>query len=153
VNVFLMRHADAGDREAWTAPDGERPLSDRGWRQARGLVQVLADANFERIMSSPYLRCVQTVEPLAEARGLAVELDDRFADGSSWRDALALVTGADVPTVMCSQGDIIAAIVDDLVRQGLIGVREARWQKGRTWKLKVRKGQIVKAAYLPPAQA
>jgi 8-oxo-dGTP diphosphatase len=153
VNVFLVRHADAGDREPWTAPDAERPLSDKGWRQARGLARVLADASFERIMSSPYLRCVQTVEPLAKARGIDIELDDRLAEGSPWREALKLITDAEVAAVMCSQGDVIAAIVDDLARQGLIAVREARWQKGSTWKLKVRKGEIVKATYLPPTLA
>ena len=32
-----------------------------------------------RIVSSPYLRCIESVEPLAEARGLEIELDERLA--------------------------------------------------------------------------
>jgi phosphohistidine phosphatase SixA len=150
VKVYLVRHADAGDRETWTGPDEERPLSDRGWRQARGLVDVLADREVGRVLASPYLRCRQTVEPLAEARGLEIEPEVRLAEGFPWREALALVTSIDQPAVMCSQGDIIAALIDDLARQALIAPRDARWQKASTWVLSVKDGAIRKALYIPP---
>ena len=150
MKVYLVRHADAGDRETWTGLDADRSLSEKGWRQARGLVEALADREIGRVLSSPYLRCVQTVEPLAEARGLEIERDQRLAEGSPWREALALITGVEHPTVMCSQGDIIAGVIDDLVRQAVITPRDARWQKASTWVLSVKDGAVHKAAYLPP---
>jgi phosphohistidine phosphatase SixA len=150
VKVYVVRHADAGDREAWTRPDIERPLSEKGWRQARGLVNSLAGAKFERILSSPYLRCRQTVEPLGQAREMAIDDDPRLEEGSSWRDAVALITALEAPAVLCSQGDVIASVVDDLVRGGLVAPREARWQKASTWVLSVKSGEIQKAEYLPP---
>jgi 8-oxo-(d)GTP phosphatase len=76
MTVYLVRHAKAGDREAWEGDDDLRPLSKPGRRQAAGLVDLLRPAGIRRLVSSPAVRCVQTLEPLGEALGLAVELDD-----------------------------------------------------------------------------
>jgi len=78
VSVLLIRHATAGDRKAWVGDDRVRPVDERGRRQSDALVDVLAGYTIDRIVSSPYLRCVQTVEPLAEARGLEIELDEQL---------------------------------------------------------------------------
>ena len=48
------------------------PLSARGHIQARRLADVLADAEFDRVLSSPYVRCMESVVPLASTRGLAI---------------------------------------------------------------------------------
>ena len=43
-----------------------RPLSAHGLRQAEGLIAVFGNfAPPSRVLSSPYLRCMQTVDPLA----------------------------------------------------------------------------------------
>jgi phosphohistidine phosphatase SixA len=68
----------AGDPEAWVGDDRVRPVDELGRRQALALVDALADEPLDRIVSSPYVRCVQTVEPLAEARGLEIDLDGRL---------------------------------------------------------------------------
>ena len=145
-----MRHADAGNRGEGTGPDELRALSEKGWRQARGLAVRLGKEKIDRVLSSPYLRCAQTVEPLAEALGLSAEPEQRLAEGASWRDAMAMISGAEVPEVMSSQGDVIAGIVDELVRQGIIPARDARWQKASTWVLSVKGGSVTKAGYRPP---
>jgi phosphohistidine phosphatase SixA len=51
-------------------------------RQAAALVEQLAPFPIERILSSPFTRCVQTVDLLSEARGLEIELADELAEGS-----------------------------------------------------------------------
>ena len=71
--VLLVRHARAGERDEWRGDDRLRPLDERGDRQAGELVGLLRDYDFDRIVSSPALRCLQTVEPLASARGLKIE--------------------------------------------------------------------------------
>ncbi len=71
--LLLVRHADAGDKRRWDAPDLLRPLSPTGWSQATGLVERLQDYPIERIMSSPAVRCQQTVQPLARDRYLPIE--------------------------------------------------------------------------------
>ena len=153
MKVYLVRHADAGDRDEWVGEDEFRPLSERGWRQARGLVKVLGKASIDRISSSPYLRCGQTVEPLGEARNQPIGREPRLAEGASWREAMLMIGRVEHPEVMCSQGDIIAGIVDELVREGVIMARDARWQKASTWVLTVRSGRVQSARYLPPPPA
>ena len=87
ARLFLVRHAHAGDRERWEGDDRVRPLSKKGWQQAQGLVQELRKETVSALVSSPYVRCVQTLEPLAQARGLSIEEDQRLAEGSDWRTA------------------------------------------------------------------
>jgi len=65
--LVVVRHADAGDKQSWEGPDALRPLSPAGHRQAEGLVIRMEDYPVERILCSPTVRCLQTVEPLARA--------------------------------------------------------------------------------------
>jgi Histidine phosphatase superfamily (branch 1) len=61
--LLLVRHAHAGDKHRWQGPDRLRPLSLAGQAEAAGLVVRLEDFPIERILTSPTLRCQQTVEP------------------------------------------------------------------------------------------
>jgi 8-oxo-dGTP diphosphatase len=90
VRLYVVRHAHAGGRSSWDGDDGARPLSRKGQRQADGIADQLADAGIHRLLSSPALRCVQTLQPLAERLGLPVEDDARLEEGARLRDALAL---------------------------------------------------------------
>ena len=100
--VYLVRHASAGHRASWDGEDRLRPLDERGARQADGIVELLARREFKRIVSSPAVRCVDTVVPLAHARGLAVEHSEALAEGAGAEAALALFRGASVPLVACA---------------------------------------------------
>ena len=82
MTSVLVRHASAGDRDLWPVEDRLRPLDARGRRQAAALVELLRPLGVRRVLSSPYVRCVETVEPLAAALELAVEHDDRLAEGA-----------------------------------------------------------------------
>ncbi len=150
VKVFLVRHAKAGDRERWTEPDDIRPLTEAGRKQADGLVAQLADFIIERVISSRYARCVQTVEPLANARDLAVEPDEALAEGASLDATLALITGLQGPAALCTHGDVMGWVTGHLERQGVPGVDPTKGQKGSTWVLDLDGGIIVAATYLEP---
>jgi 8-oxo-(d)GTP phosphatase len=103
--LLVVRHASAGDRDEWDVDDARRPLDERGRRQAEGLVEQLSAFEIERIVSSPFDRCVQTVEPLARVRGLGVERRDELAEGAK-RDrvrALLLAIGGEA-AVVCGHG-------------------------------------------------
>src|SRR5438128_10943561 len=71
--AYVVRHAKAGDRSDWSGDDRARPLTKSGQRQAEALAGMLAGEAIDRILSSGYLRCVHTVEPLATHRKLSVE--------------------------------------------------------------------------------
>lgn len=112
MTSVLLRHAAAGDREDWDGDDFHRPLNVKGRAQATALVERLLPLGVRRVVSSPYIRCVQTLEPLAAAVGVPLELDDRLEEGAG---AAALPLIEEDGVVSCTHGDVI----HDLVGQGL----------------------------------
>jgi phosphohistidine phosphatase SixA len=150
LTVFLVRHAKAGSRSGFDGPDDLRPLVKAGRRQAEGLVEVLESAAVTRLVSSPYVRCRQTVEPLAESLRLPVDLSDALTEGAPVSEALRLVEKvSDEQTVLCSHGDVIGALLDHL-RAGGVRVEGHAFEKGSTWALEVDAGSVVTARYLAP---
>ena len=119
--MLLVRHARAGDREAWTGDDRLRPLDAKGRRRAEELVALLADRTIDEIHTSPALRCVQTVAPIADARGLELRLRDELTEEEQWEQGAAVVrelAGRDV--LVCGHGG--------LEQQGLED--PPKWRKG-----------------------
>jgi 8-oxo-dGTP diphosphatase len=150
VNVYVLRHAKAGSRSRWDGPDELRPLSKAGRRQAREIAQQLGDAGITRILSSPYVRCRESVEPLGKRIGVVTELNDAIAEGKPLREALRLVEKvSDQPTLLCTHGDIVADVLSHCERHG-VHIGDWRLEKGSTWVLTIEHGSIVAAAHLPP---
>jgi 8-oxo-dGTP pyrophosphatase MutT (NUDIX family)/phosphohistidine phosphatase SixA len=148
--VYLVRHAKAGDREAWTEVDRLRPLSKKGRRQGEALVETFRGREIERVISSPYVRCEQTVRPLALDRGLTIETDDRLAEGAPLAGLLDLFAEiAGVATVLCAHGDLIPETVAHLASLG-IPADDGASKKGSTWVLEREAGVVVRCRYLPP---
>lgn len=81
LELYLLRHAHAGDRDSWSGPDEDRPLTDKGRRQAKRLARFLRALHFqpEIIISSPKVRAAQTAEIVAAALKLDVALNARLA--------------------------------------------------------------------------
>ena len=148
--LFLVRHAAAGDRERWQGDDRQRPLTKKGRRQAQGIAEQLAPLGARRTISSPYVRCVQTLEVLAERLGVRVEEDGRLAEGGGL-GALDLAREAGEGSALCTHGDVCHDVLTHLARQGVVkGNLDA--EKGSTWVLELRGEQIVSARYLRPPE-
>ena len=112
--LLVIRHARAGERSEWQGDDRKRPLDEKGRRQAAALVEELAPFSVTRILSSPYDRCVQTVEPLAAARGLEIELRDELGEERQSSEGVALVrslAGEDVAA--CVHGGLTDGAFDE----------------------------------------
>ncbi len=150
MTVFLVRHTQAGDRSSWCAPDELRPLSDRGRRQAVQLAEQLAGRGVTRVLSSPYARCVQSVEPLARTLDLMVEVDDALAEGDRFEPLVALLDQVPDGTVLCSHGDLIPATIDALVRRGMDVVGPVDHRKGARWELDRVDGAFTVGRAVPP---
>jgi broad specificity phosphatase PhoE len=148
--VYLVRHGKAGDRAAWTGDDRTRPLSTGGRRQAEWLVAAFRGADVSRVLSSPHTRCVETVRPLALDRGLEVEEWEALAEGAPLDEAMHLLTTAGADAVLCSHGDMIPALVDDLAGRGMRIEGQPGWKKGSTWILEIERGRFARARYVPP---
>lgn len=151
IPLILVRHAVAESRRGWDEPDLLRPLNERGRLQAKALVEQLAPYAITRVLSSPYLRCTQTVAPLAEGIGVDVEERDELAEGMG-REAVSLMRDLSSETVaLCSHGDVIPRALETLVvRDGLDLGPDPRWQKGSSWVLETDDGRVTSALYLPP---
>lgn len=151
--AYLVRHAKAGDRATWMGDDLSRPLSKTGYRQAKGLVRVLSSRAIGRIVSSPAIRCVETVGPLADQRGLATEPRDELLEGASLAGLLGLLEEIrSIASVLCGHGDLIPAAIGHLEGQGMVVGSERGWKKASTWVLEREAGLIVRATYLPPPE-
>jgi phosphohistidine phosphatase SixA/ADP-ribose pyrophosphatase YjhB (NUDIX family) len=123
--LMLIRHASAGDRKSWQGDDRLRPLDARGALQAERLVGVLAGHRVARILSSPYLRCVQTVEPLASGRGLAVERREELAEGAGLAAFYSL--GDELRAAAVSvHGDLVEELLGESRRKGSTTLFEER---------------------------
>jgi 8-oxo-dGTP diphosphatase len=148
VTVFLIRHAHAGDRGAWVGDDRLRPLSLRGFAQADTIAQVLGTRPITVVRSSPAIRCIQTVAPLARARLCTVESDARLVEGSAVEGALALIDEfADGELALCSHGDVIPELIGYMRFRG-VPCEGRGCEKGSIWRLD-RDGKVVtNAVYL-----
>ncbi|MGH9133763.1 MAG: SixA phosphatase family protein [Ilumatobacteraceae bacterium] len=151
MTLYLVRHAKAGDRSASTGLDLERPLSKAGWQQAHKLGTRLAAEGATTLVSSPYKRCVQTLEPLAERAGLPISVDRRLTEGAAFEGALDLLGEVQAGAVLCSHGDVIPDTIDALVRRGLDVRSPADWRKATVWVLKRNKrGDFTRAVVWGP---
>lgn len=145
---YLVRHAKAGSRERWTEPDRNRPLTDAGRVQATALIALIGKG-VRAVQSSPYLRCMETVAPLATALGLQVEAEDRLAEGAGPEWAMTQLSA--VPgSVLCTHGDVMAEMVQFLADEHVPMKGGMQWAKAGTWAVEVVGGRIVAARYLPP---
>jgi 8-oxo-dGTP diphosphatase len=125
-------------------------LSKAGKAQARALAKRLAGDGITRVLSSPYVRCRQTVEPLAEARGVPVEPSDALREGASLPDSLRLVEKvAGENAVLCTHGDVLGNLLLHFAELG-VDLQTDRIEKGSVWALELDDGEVRSATYHPP---
>lgn len=147
----MVRHALAGRRSTWKGDDLLRPLSTRGATQAQALVPILSGYRPYRILTSPYRRCVQTVEPTAEALGLEVEPIELLAEGHGPEVIDLMPDLAGGTLVLCTHGDVATAVLDAFGHGGRVDVGpHPTLEKGAVWVLRRSKGQLVVAEHLRP---
>ena len=117
--MLLIRHARAGERAEWSADDRRRPLNKRGRKQAADLVVALSDYPLTRILSSPYDRCVETVEPLAQDRGLEIEIHDEFGEEHQLEEGVELARSLlDQDVAACGHGGLSDALAGVTQKKG-----------------------------------
>ena len=122
--MLLVRHAWAGDRDDWAGDDRMRPLDERGRAQAGALVALLEPFVLEALVSSPYLRCVQTLEPLASARGLEIEQHEELGEERQANEGARLLEQlVDEDVAVCVHGGVQSAVLP----------ADARFPKGCAW--------------------
>jgi 2,3-bisphosphoglycerate-dependent phosphoglycerate mutase len=98
LEIVLVHHAEAVavGTPPWDVDDDQRPLTQKGLRDADELALELDPYHFNAVYSSPYARSLQTVGPTAARRSLEVQLLDDLRErrltakaGDDWADLLA----------------------------------------------------------------
>jgi len=139
--LVVLRHASSVGRSAWPGADRERPLDDTGRTQAVTLAGVLMAYDIRRVITSPSVRCTQSVAPYAGLACIASEqmrlLSEEGAEEGSV-SALAADTLRDlaVPTVICTHRPVLPWVFDGL------GMRDPKLAKGELMVLHVRAGEV-----------
>lgn len=150
AKFYVVRHAKAGSRSHWTGDDRKRPLSKKGEKQAEALIEVFHQFAVSAVFSSPFLRCVQTVAPLAEARGLEVEQTRDLQEGRGVTGLRVFFNNAAVDNVvLCTHGDIVWELVEELTNRRILPAFRELFEKGSTWVIDVEDGVPSKARYIP----
>jgi 8-oxo-dGTP diphosphatase len=149
--IHLLRHATAGNRDNFNGDDRERPLTKKGKAQAKSIAESLREREIERIVTSPYKRCVQTVEPLAKMIGATIEISDALAEGPDIDAAYDLIHNlAGANAVLCSHGDVIPAAMNRLMWLGLTIHSRFYCSKGSIWEVDIEDGRYTEGRYVPP---
>jgi 8-oxo-dGTP diphosphatase len=150
ATFYVVRHARAGSRSHWTGDDRKRPISPKGERQAARLVEQFAKVSITAVFSSPYLRCVQTVEPLAKARKLTVQQSPQLAEGRGITGLYVFFNNVDLDdVVLCTHGDLVWELVEDLTNRRVLPAFREQFEKGSTWVVEMEDGAPVSARYIP----
>ncbi|MGP5929161.1 NUDIX hydrolase [Corynebacterium glyciniphilum] len=138
--VLYVRHAKAMSRDNWEEDDDLRPLTKKGHRQAAALPMVLEGYQPKSVFTAAPERCRATVEPTAGHLGLDIEMNVNLGDAALQHSARtvmeALVQASSAPvSVVCSQGEIIPAVVSGLAEDAGFEIEDLRTKKGSVWVL------------------
>ncbi|WMM25464.1 histidine phosphatase family protein [Tissierella sp. MB52-C2] len=76
TNIYLVRHAEVD----YIPDEYSRPLSEKGSKDVLRLTELFKEYYISRVISSPYLRAINTIRGIAENRGVTIEIVDDFRE-------------------------------------------------------------------------
>jgi 8-oxo-(d)GTP phosphatase len=138
--VLLLRHASAGERLASPAGDRLRALDSAGRAEARRLRDSLGRFAIDRIVTSPHVRCVETVGPIARARRLEIEQCAELEADAALTDILALLAELPDATLVCTHREVVERLFGG----------EFSCEKAGCLQLERRRGNWASVDYMPP---
>ena len=148
--LYLIRCAKAERRDRWEGDDKLRPLSAVGRAQAIGLADWLAQVPVSHVLSSPFMRCMETVIPLAETHDLEVEEIKGLLPRKPEQRVLDLIRVLPDDSVLCSHGRVITRVMEVLTLQGAELEGPSDFRRGATWVLERVDGRVVRAHTVAP---
>ena len=116
--IIVLRHAQARSRRAWKSDDQLRPLLKSGVHDSDRLVPLLAAYDATRVVSSPAIRCLQTVVPYAETTGWEIETRRRLTEEDATAKGAQKVVDelleSGQGSVLCSHRPVLPLVYDAL---------------------------------------
>ena len=151
-SILLIRHAKAGSRSTWDGDDdSQRPLTPKGQRQAEALAARWHD-RVTAVQSSPFLRCVETITPLAARVGVEIEVLPMLAEGGYWPSVLEHLEATTASVAVCTHGDVLGDVVRALERRS-VPITGYGGEKACVWELTVVAHEIRAARHHPAPEA
>jgi phosphohistidine phosphatase SixA len=135
---LLLRHADAGVRADWAGIDDWRGLTRLGWEQAEEVAARLGGLPLRRVLSSPSLRCRQTVVPLARGLVLDVEPQPELAINADPDRLLSLLRDPETASaVLCTHRETLEALFRNLaLAHTVVPASDPPMEKAAAWLLR-----------------
>ena len=154
--TVIVRHGRAGSRSKYKGEDCTRPLDKLGRAQAESLVGQLLAFGATELHAAPRVRCVQTLQPLAQEIGAAIDIEASLteeaytADKKSGRArVLEIASGAAGATpVICTQGKVIPDLIAWWCERDGVRPDKSRNRKGSIWVLSSAEGRLVAADHI-----
>jgi 8-oxo-dGTP diphosphatase len=118
--IIALRHGKATAPTSWSGPDAARPLTERGVQQSASNVVTIEAWRPRKIITSPAVRCVATVAPLAAATGIKPKQEpnlsqDAWEDGSAnVREVVGKRVRKRASAVLCSHGPVLPEILREV---------------------------------------
>ena len=117
--VVVARHGRARNRSAWKGDEDTRPLTTAGRVQAHSIVPILAAFGVEEVISSPWARCTQSVEPYVQASGADLLTAPQVTEAAARRDPSAvrrliadLLGSRRAATVLCTHRPVLPLVLE-----------------------------------------
>ena len=129
VPIVLLAHGTAERRSRKYPDDRLRPLTAQGLAQAEALAGLLACFGRLEIVSSPAVRCVDTVRPFAGSQRTIIDVDPALTGAAhaaapraaaSW---IRVLIAEGEPTVVCSEREVLDGLLAAVLSQAGLAQR------------------------------
>lgn len=152
--LIILRHAKSLERGDWDEEDSLRTLDETGFYQAQLLIKHLAPFAIDELYTSDYTRCVQSVTPLAHARGLSITTVPSLNEESFELDPEKAITFANAlkqdekNILICSHNPVIPSMLRGILSTKLKNKDLIKLDPGDAWIVHRVRGEIVGLDYL-----
>lgn len=152
--LIILRHTKSLERGDWDEADSHRTLDETGFDQAQLLIKHLAPFAIDELYTSDYTRCVQTVTPLAHARGLSITTVPSLNEESFELDPEKAISFANAlkqdekNILICSHNPVIPSMLRGILNTKLKNKDLIKLEPGDAWIVHRVRGEIVGLDYL-----
>ena len=152
--LIILRHTKSLERGDWDEEDSHRTLDETGFDQAQLLIKHLEPFAIDELYTSDYTRCVQTVTPLAHARGLSITAVPSLNEESFELDPEKAISFANAlkqdekNILICSHNPVIPSMLRGILNTKLKNKDLIKLEPGDAWIVHRVRGEIVGLDYL-----
>lgn len=153
--LIILRHAKALERGDWDNDDSLRTLDEKGLMQAAYLSDHFSPFAIDEIYTSNFTRCIQSVEPLGQNRGLQITQVPSLNESIFEQDPERAISFANAlkqdekNILMCSHNPVIPTMLRGILNTKLRNKDLIKLEPGDAWLVHRIKGEVMALDFLP----